>query len=213
RSQRLLSSLARILSECWSNILLPNPFSLAVTLISNLASPGGKPAAREVIGRGDRGCSVLGIGSTQHHAFVTRAQTQRRRLIVDSRGTDGLRGGFRQCRELGLGKFSRNRLGPHLGFGCGKQWCGRLLDLVELIDALLMPGFDGSLLRPCRVARNRVLDELRFEDVDLLFDSVADNVVKKLVGDVLFALGDVPRPPTVLLRHSLSRTVHEDLTL
>src|SRR5699024_11049709 len=140
-------------------------------------------------------------------------QAQWWRFVVYPRSTDGLRSGFRQCRELRFGKFSRNRLRPHLGFGCGEPWCWRLLDLVEYIGTLHVPVFDGSLLRPCSMPRNRILNQLRFEDVDLFLDSVADNVVKKLVGDVFFALGHVPRPPPVLLRHSLGGTVHEDLTL
>src|SRR5699024_12484995 len=72
----------------------------------------------------------------------------------------------------------------------------------------------GRLLRrSSSMARDRIFDELRLENVDLFLDGVADDVVKKLVGDVILALGDVPRPPTVLLCHRLRGSVHEDLTL
>src|SRR5699024_8357757 len=98
--------------------------------------------------------------------------------------------------------FGRDRLRPYLRFGCGEQRCRRLFDLVELIPALLMSG-RRLLRRSCSMTRNRILDEFRLEDVDLFLDGVADDVVEELVGDVLFALGDVPGPPTVLLRHGL----------
>ncbi|KZE17228.1 hypothetical protein AVW13_14175 [Brevibacterium casei] len=51
--------------------------------------------------------------------------------------------------------------------------------------------------------------EFRFQDIDLFINCILDDVMQQFVCDLLFALGNVPRPPTVLFGNGLGRTVHE----
>src|SRR5699024_8106229 len=200
--RRSQSSFARVLVCSRRGLPLRDTFPFLVSLIGDSAGARCKPPAGEISGGCDSGSPILRVSSTQHDPFVARPQAQWRGFVMDMRGADSLRSGLRQCRELRFGKIGRNLLRPYLRFGWGAQPCRCLFDLVGLIPALLMPG--GRLLRrSCSMARDRIFDELRLENVDLFLDGVADDVVKKLVGDVILALGDVPRPPTVLLCHRL----------